>query len=348
MVEFAGWNMPIFYRGINEEHIHTRTKVSAFDVSHMGRIRIDGDGAADFLQWICTRNLDGTAVGQSRYTHICRDDGGILDDAIVSRHEDHWVVVCNASNREKILAWLNDHAPGKSVDIADQTFETAMIALQGPAAIAFVENAFGIEVSGLKRYWFLDGSVFGMNYTIYRSGYTGEDGVEAIIPAGVLNMLLPQLFGDDLSADGECRPAGLGARDTLRLEAAMPLYGHELSEDVDSISAGQGWCVDLTVDFIGAEAMRKAKARGPTRKLVGLELDGKRIARQDHTIVNKGEDVGRITSGTMSPTLQKSIAMGYVDAALAEPGTELAVDLGRKQNPAKVVPLPFYKRPKRS
>jgi len=347
MVEFAGWNMPVYYRGINEEHLHTRAKLSVFDVSHMGRLRIDGEGAADFLQWICTRNLDGTAVGQSKYTHICRDDGGILDDAIVSRHADHWKIVCNGANREKIVAWLTDHAAGKNVAIFDQTFETAMVALQGPLAIAFMQRSFGMDFSAVKRYWFVSGSIFGMDYDVYRSGYTGEDGVEAVIPAAAVDMLLPQLFGDNLVADGECRPAGLGARDTLRLEAAMPLYGHELSEDVDSLSAGQGWCVDLSVDFIGADAMRRIKESGLGQTIVGLELEGKRIARQGYNVLKHGKVVGRITSGTMSPTLQKSIAMGFLEVGLSAPGTEVTVDLGRKENPAKVVPLPFYKRPKR-
>lgn len=345
MVDFAGWHLPVYYRSINEEHIHTRTNVSAFDVSHMGRVRIDGDDARAFLQRICTRNLDGTAVGQSKYSHICNERGGVLDDVIVSRHADHWLVVCNAVNREKIIAWLIEHAAG-TVDVIDQTFDTAMVALQGPAAIGFMENSFGLDLKSLKRFGFIDGSIFGMKYTICRSGYTGEEGVEAIVPARAVKLLLPRLFGDSSNADGECRPAGLGARDTLRLEAAMPLYGHEISEEVDSLTAGQGWCVDLSVDFIGAQAMRKIREEGLKRRLVGLELEGKRIARQGYDILEDATVVGRVTSGTMSPTLQKSIAMGFVEIATAETGTEVAIDMGRKQNPAKVVPLPFYKRPK--
>lgn len=346
MVEFAGWSMPLYYRGINEEHLHSRSKVSVFDVSHMGNLRVEGDQAEAFLQQICTRDLDGTDVGQSKYAHICRHDGGILDDVIVSRHPDHWMVVCNASNRAKIVAWLNEHAAGRGLDITDQTLDCAMIAVQGPGAIALAEANFGLDLSNLKRYRFITGDMFGMGYTVYRSGYTGEDGIEAIVPAGVVKMLLPALFGGDLKAGGDCRPAGLGARDTLRLEAGMPLYGHELSEDVDSITAGQGWCVKLDKDFIGAEAMRKIKADGPKRKMVGLELDGKRIARQGYDILAGGGVAGSITSGTWSPTLQKSIAMGFLDTAFAELGTEVSIDLGRKENPAKVVKLPFYKRTK--
>jgi len=344
MVDFAGWHMPVYYRGINEEHRHTRSKVSGFDVSHMGRLRIDGSDGGAFLQKICTRNLENTSVGQSKYSHICREDGGILDDVIVSRHSDHWVVVCNASNREKIVAWLTDRLGEWNVDLIDQTVDTAMIALQGPTAISFAEKTFGLKLSDLKRYWFVDGSVFGMKYTIFRSGYTGEDGIEAIVPASAVSLLAPKLFGDGTASESECLPAGLGARDTLRLEAAMPLYGHELTEEVDSLSAGQGWCVDLGVDFIGAEAMRAIKERGLPRKMVGLELNGKRIARQGYPIVSEGTEIGRITSGTMSPTLGKSIAMGFVEVGHCEPGTIVSVDLGRKENAAEIVPLPFYKR----
>ncbi len=347
LIDFAGWSMPVFYRGINEEHLHTRSDLSVFDVSHMGRIRIEGDEGEAFLEHLCTRSLAETAVGQSKYTHMCNEDGGILDDLIVSRHEGYWYVVCNASNREKILGWLTRHADGRDVLLTDETFETAMLAVQGPMAIAFMEEQFSLSLSELKRYWFVDGDFSGLNYSIYRSGYTGEDGVEAVVPAIAIPFLLPALFGDDLQANGDCKPAGLGARDTLRLEAGMPLYGHELTEEVDSLSAGQGWCVHLDQkDFVGADAMRKVRDAGKKRKMVGLELEGKRIARQGYEILKDGEKVGEVTSGTWSPTKQKSIAMGFVRSELADSGTSLSVDLGRKENPATVVPLPFYKRAK--
>lgn len=345
MVDFAGWHMPVYYRGITDEHLHTRASASLFDVSHMGRIRFDGSDAPALLQRVCTRNLKDTAVGQSKYSHVCREDGGILDDVIVSRHADHWIMVCNASNREKILAWLHRHATGRSVAILDLTVDTAMIAFQGPAAVALVESRFGVQIRSLKRYWFVEGSALGMNYCIYRSGYTGEDGVEAVVPASAVPLILPYLI-DEPESRSTCRPAGLGARDTLRMEAAMPLYGHELTEEVDSLSAGQAWCVDLSVDFVGADALRAIRDAGPRRKLVGLELDGRRIARQGYPIVRDGSAVGTITSGTMSPTLDRSIAMGFLAGEWAGPGTTVAVDLGRKEAPARVVPLPFYKRAK--
>ncbi len=346
MVEFAGWSMPIVYTGIVEEHVHTRTACSVFDVSHMGRLRIDGTDGESFLNWICTRNLAGAEVGRSYYSHICREDGGILDDVIVSRYEDHFLVVCNASNRAKIVAWLQKHAQGRDIKLTDQTVSTAMVAIQGPRTLALAASLVPMDLAGLKRYRFVTTDVLGMPFSVFRSGYTGEDGLEVVCPAMAAKMLMPQLTGSAESPHPEIRFAGLGARDTLRIEAAMPLYGHELSEDVDSLTSGQGWCVDLSQDFIGAEPMRRLKAEGLPKQLVGLVLDGKRIARQHHTVMVGDERVGEVTSGTMSPTLGSSIAMAFVKSEFAAEGTALDIDLGSKRSPAKVVPLPFYRRAK--
>lgn len=346
MVDFGGWSLPLLYRSITEEHLHTRSKVSVFDVSHMGRYRIRGDAAESFLQRICTRNLADTRITQSKYTHVCNERGGIIDDVIVARHADFWTLVCNAANRDAIGRWLERHRGNDDVEISDDTLDSAMLAIQGPGAVPFVEKTFSVQLQSLKRFHCVDGDFLGMHYSIYRSGYTGEDGVEAVIPGSAVGLITPMLFRPDPAPDDLCKPAGLGARDTLRLEAAMPLYGHELSEDVDSLTAGQAWCVDLDKDFIGADALRKIRAAGLKRKLVGLEIQGPRIARQGHRLLKNGQPVGEVTSGTMSPTLHKSIAMGYLTIDLTEPGTEVSIDLGRKETPAVVVPLPFYKRPK--
>lgn len=347
MVEFAGWAMPLMYRGIIQEHNFTRNHCSVFDVSHMGRLQVRGPDALPFLQKICARNLDGMDDGVCRYSHICRDDGGILDDAIVSRYTaDDWLVVCNASNREKILAWLQSHAATSDVTITDQTFETAMVALQGPATLDLARGLIPIDLSAVKRYRFASRSAMGISYSVFRSGYTGEDGYEVIVPAGVVRMLIPALLGTPDVPKEEIKPAGLGARDTLRLEAGMPLYGQELTEDIDSLSAGQAWCVDLTKDFIGADAMRKLQERGLQLNLVGLELEGRRIARQHSAVLAGDTRVGEITSGTMSPTLGKNIAMASVAVGHAAEGTALSVDFGKKRAAARVIPLPFYKRPK--
>lgn len=342
MVDFAGWEMPLLYTGIVEEHHHTRRAASLFDVSHMGRVEFRGPAALDLLQQVCTRQLGDAAVGQSRYSQVCNEAGGILDDVIISRYEDHWLMVCNASNRQKILGWLQRHAQGRAVEITDTTHETVMVALQGPRAVEILSEKAPVPIAELRRYRFLTGSVGGQRFSVFRSGYTGEDGVEAILPAEWAEQI--DGFLDMDGAEGCIRPAGLGARDTLRMEAAMPLYGHELGEQMDPISAGLGWSVDLKKDFIGAVALRDIARLGPQRKLVGLELEGRRIARQHSTVFSGEQSVGEVTSGTFSPTLQKSVAMAYVDTAHAGAAVSLAIDIGGQRVGARVVPLPFYKR----
>lgn len=346
MVDFAGWEMPVVYTGIIEEHHYTRNHVSLFDVSHMGRVEFRGSGAGAFLEKLVTRKLGDMKPGQCRYGHVCREDGGMLDDVIVSRYETHWFMVCNASNREKLLGWFDRWKSGFDVQIVDQTLETAMIALQGPDTIALMDQILPFTVSDLKRYHFKAGSQMGMDYYVARSGYTGEDGIEAIFPAKIAAAAVQLLMANSADVGKPVKPAGLGARDTLRLEAAMPLYGHELAEEWDSLTAGQAWCVDLTKDFVGVEAMRRVKESGLARQIVGFEIDGKRIARQGATIVVGGEAAGVVTSGTMSPTFDKVIGLGLLSAKHATPGTAIEIDLRGSKLSAKIVPTPFYKRPK--
>jgi aminomethyltransferase len=338
MVEFAGWEMPLLFTGIVEEHLHSRRAASVFDISHMGRIELRGDGAEELLQRVCTRQLGDATVGQSRYSHVCNEQGGILDDVIVSRYEDHWLVVCNGTNRPCIFEWLRRHGPDVAID--DKTESTMMVAIQGPLAIPRLCEKLPLPIPELKRYRFLSGTHMFVPYTVFRSGYTGEDGVEVILPA-MLGGLAPGWIIDKDDLEGP-RPAGLGARDTLRLEAGMPLYGHELTEQTDSISAGLGWCVDLNKDFLGADALREVAGRGPVRKLVGLELEGKRIARQHATVLDGEQVVGEVTSGTFGPTVGKSIAMAYVQSEHAEAGRQLLVDVSGHKTGAMVVRLPFY------
>jgi len=344
LVEFGGWEMPVMYRGIQEEHVHTRTAASAFDVSHMGRLVISGDWAEGLLQWVCTRNIGKLKVGRSGYSHVCNSYGGILDDVIVSRYETHFLMVCNAGNRDKILAHLKHEAHGREVTIDDLTARTVMIAVQGPATMDLFQKHVPIKLDGMSRYGFITGSYMGTGYSIFRSGYTGEDGVEVVLPAAAGVMVWDFLTQDGGEDRVNVRPAGLGARDTLRLEAAMPLYGHELNENVDPISAGCKWAVDLEKDFLGVEALRRVDSEGPRRKITGLVLDGKRIARQGSKVFAGGQEVGEVTSGTLSPTLEKSIAMAYVDAAKSAMGEKLEVDLRGSRAGATVVALPFYKR----
>jgi aminomethyltransferase len=345
LVEFAGWNMPVMYRGIIEEHNYTRTAASWFDVSHMGRLRFVGEDVETCLQRLCTRNLAGMAAGQSRYAHVCRPDGGILDDVIVSRDEHYWGMVCNASNREKIVAWVRQQTAGQKFELIDETFDTAMIAIQGPQAVAECKRLLPLDLQSIGRYRFISGTYLTFRYTIFRSGYTGEDGFEIVVPAKAIPLVASKLVANG----GEhtvLKPAGLGARDSLRLEAAMPLYGHELTEDWDSLTAGQAWCVDLEKDFIGADAMRRLKAAGLQRTVVGLELEGRRTARQGFDVYADGRAIGKVTSGCLSPTLGKSIAMALIHTDSAAEGRALEVDFGGKRAAAKVVKLPFYKRAK--
>ncbi len=346
LVDFAGWEMPLLYRGIVDEHEQTRRSGSIFDVSHMGRLHFSGKEAVTFLSRVVTRNLSDQKVGQSRYSLVCNEAGGVMDDVIVSRDQKNWIMVCNASNREKLVKHFVDvrRSTGLDFDMSDQTDSTAMVALQGPKVLDRVAGVLPADVKAMKRYHFETTSLMLVKFTVFRSGYTGEDGVEIILPAKMASMAIKALGSGMEKPDATIKPAGLGARDTLRLEAGMPLYGHELTETTDPISAGLGWAVDLTKDFVGAGPLREIAKMGPKRKLVGLELEGRRIARQGTPIIAEGKVVGEVTSGTFGPTVQKSIAMGYVDTDLAAEGTKLSVDLKGTLNAATVVRLPFYKR----
>lgn len=345
MVDFAGWEMPLMYRSIVDEHLHTRTSGSIFDVSHMGRLQISGPDAERFLQLVFTRNVELMKPGQCRYGLICQEQGGILDDVILSRDKKNWLMVVNASNREKIVRHFHTvrHQQGLDFDLADNTESTAMIALQGPKVIERISGHLE-EVANLKRYEFASGSFMMLvKYTVSRTGYTGEDGVEIILSSKMAPMVMKALAGKFDRPDATLKPAGLGARDTLRLEAGMPLYGHELTEQIDPVSAGLEWAISWDKPFIGSEALNRIRQQGPTQKLVGLELQSRRIARQ-FTVVKTPSGEGQVTSGTFSPTLQKSIAMAYVPRVDATPETVVSLDLKGETVPARIVPLPFYKR----
>ena len=345
MVDFAGWDMPLLYKGIIPEHQQTRNGASIFDVSHMGRLEFRGTGAIDFLEHILTRKIRDAAEGQCLYSLICNEQGGILDDVIVSRFEKYWLMVCNASNREKLLTWFARHWLGFAVTIKDETMQTAMVAVQGPKVIALLDDLLPEPVSQLKRYHCMVQRYLFFTFSVFRSGYTGEDGVEIICGHTAAQMAMGFLFkqGKD-PADAPFQPAGLGCRDTLRLEAGMPLYGHELDENTDPISAGLGWAVAKDKAFIGSDALAQIRSAGPARKLVGLLVDGPRTPRQGMGVLSGGKPVGTVTSGTVSPTLGRTIAMAYVAAECAAPGTALTIDLRGTPIGATVAPLPFYKR----
>ncbi len=350
LVDFAGWQMPIMYHSIHDEHARVRRHGGLFDVSHMGRIKFAGRNARHLLERVLTRRVSDMPEGSCRYSLICNDQGGVLDDVIVYRMSSGWLVVVNACNREKILSHLRDHTGQWNVKIEDQTHSTAMVALQGPKVMEQV-GRFSTEVAGLRRYHFCVKDLVMIKLIISRTGYTGEDGVEVILPgsmaSGAMKLLLRE--APDHDVDQTIAPAGLGARDTLRMEAGMPLYGHELSESIDPISAGLGFAVSLDKDepygpFIGQAAIQKIADQGPTQRLVGLTLDGRRTARQGMTVHKGDKKVGRVTSGCLSPTLDTPIAMAYVDTESLDVGHTATVQLGRTQVDAQITKLPFYTR----
>jgi aminomethyltransferase len=351
MVDFAGWSMPVQYKSIVSEHQATRTGIGLFDISHMGRLRFDGEGSAAFLDQLLTRRVVGIRAGLIRYSLIVNETGGILDDVLVYHlHElngaAYYMLVVNASNREKIVDWIQGHLTSEhDVRFEDQTTDTAMIAIQGPNAIKLVEPLVDTSVSALKYYSGAVTRIRGTTGIVSRTGYTGEDGCELIVPASDAAPLWEQL-AEEGAALG-LQPAGLGARDTLRLEAAMPLYGHELSEQIDPFQAGLGFAVHLKDrDFIGRAALVTSQEASDWPRRVGLRIEGKRVAREHFSVLAAGEVVGVVTSGTYSPTLERPIAMAYVRSDLADVGTELEVDIRGRRVSAEVVPLPFYVRPK--
>ena len=359
MVDFAGWSLPMSYSGITDEHNQVRSSGGVFDVSHMGRLKLKGRHARRLLERACSRRISDMDNGQCRYTLVLNENGGIRDDVLVYRFDaDEFMMVVNASNREKIVSHLNDlKAAGEfNVKIDDQTESTAMIAIQGPNVMELASKVSS-EVPTLKRYRFVMKNLIVIKLIVSRTGYTGENGVEVILPAAATGMALKMLMKDiDMSAaEAFMKPAGLGARDTLRLEAGMPLYGHELTEETDALSTGLGFAISMDKDqdengesFVGLEALRKIEAEGgPKRKLVGLEIDSPRTARQGMPITKDGSEIGVVTSGCKSPTLSKSIAMAYVDAASAEVGNSFVVKSGNNELAATIVPLPFYKAPKK-
>jgi aminomethyltransferase len=341
MAEFGGWDMPIQYTTIVEEHTAVRSSAGLFDISHMGRLSFGGPDTLDLIQQVFTNNAATMKDMQVRYGLICNEKGGIRDDVLVYRWPYGWAMVVNASNRAKIVAWLSEHKGARNVQIMDQTTSTCMVAVQGPKAVELCRGLTVADASQLAYYYAMPTQYGGKNCVVSRTGYTGEDGLEIMVAASQAVELW-----EDLLARG-ARPCGLGARDTLRLEAAMPLYGHELNEDIDPLQAGLGWAVKMDKgDFIGRDALTRRSQDAHLRRRVGLELEGKRIAREGAMVSREGMEIGRVTSGTLGPTVNKIIAMAYVDPAHALPGATCEVDVRGKPAVARIVTLPFYRRQK--
>ncbi|MEU7431959.1 glycine cleavage system aminomethyltransferase GcvT [Streptomyces sioyaensis] len=355
MTDFAGWDMPLRYSSERDEHVAVRTRAGLFDLSHMGEITVTGPQAADLLDYALVGNIGGVKTGRARYTMICEAEGGILDDLIVYRLADQeYMVVANASNAQVVLDALTARAGGFDAAIRDDRDAYALLAVQGPESPGILKALTDADLDGLKYYAGLPGTVAGVEALIARTGYTGEDGFELFVrPADAVALW------EALSAAGKDAglvPCGLSCRDTLRLEAGMPLYGHELTTATTPFDAGLGRVVKFEKttnngDFVGRAALAAAAERAetnPPRKLVGLVAEGRRVPRAGYSVVSAdGTVIGEVTSGAPSPTLGKPIAIAYVDAAYATPGTEgVCVDIRGSHEPYEVTALPFYKRQK--
>jgi aminomethyltransferase len=340
MVPFAGWEMPVQYTGIVEEHAAVRSKAGVFDVCHMAELRVFGLEAEAALQGLLTNDLGRLdALGAAQYTLLCDDDGGIIDDLIVYRTGDaEFLIVANAGNRSEVFEWLSERLP-RSVELADESRRTALIALQGPEAPRILAELIGNGGSGLpERFCLGPAQLAGTPVLLSRTGYTGEDGAEAL--AHVSHAV--GLWRAMLSFP-EVMPCGLGARDVLRLEMGYPLHGSDIDRTTDPISARLGWVVDLDKgDFVGRDAIAAVKERGPERRLIGLTVPhGQGVPRHGYAVLRGDEEVGVVTSGTFSPTLDRGIALAYVPSDLATPGTELAVAMRKRVVPAVVTRPPF-------
>ncbi len=348
LVEFGGWMMPVQYSTITAEHEAVRHRVGLFDISHMGRLVFSGPNAEPLVERITTNNVAKLKPGQIQYSLVCDDKGGVIDDVLVYRVADGALrMVCNASNRHTVLDQMVAKSGTFEATIDDHTRSTAMIAVQGPRAAEVLACVCDLDLSSLKYYHvkesrFTAGPATGGHAVISRTGYTGEDGFEVIVAAQ-----LAEQTWETLLRAGEGHgiiPCGLGARDTLRFEAAMPLYGHEMDASVNPFETGLGWAVKLEKgDFVGREALQAAKA-APGRARVGLALQGKRVARQGTIVLRGGQEIGVVTSGTFSPTLGKSLAMALVRKDEAVVGSAVEVDIRGQIEPGSIVPLPFYKR----
>ena len=345
LVDFAGWRMPIQYAGILEEHRAVRQRAGLFDLCHMGELFVEGPDAGDALAGAVTTDPRSLAIGRAHYSMICDQDGGILDDLIVYRLAvDRFLVVANASNAVVVSDALAERFEGRRAILDDRSLATALIAIQGPAALGILAPLTDLDLEAIRYYGIAEGSVAGVPGLVARTGYTGEDGFEVFVDADSGTTIWDALAAAGASAG--LVPVGLGARDTLRLEAGMPLYGNELDRSTTPFEAGLGRVVKLAKEggFVGRDALAAAAEAGVRRRLVGLVVRGRGIARHGHPVWSGERASGVVTSGTMSPTLGLPIAMAYVAPADSAPGTMLDVEIRDTRAAAEVVPLPFYTR----
>ena len=332
---FAGWEMPVRYEGIREEHTAVRTHVGVFDVSHMGEVEVEGPGALRFLQRVLSNDVAATPVGGAQYSCVCEESGGVLDDLFAYRlGADRYLLVTNAANHASDLAWLGRQSRGYDVAVRDVADRYAMLAVQGPHARQVVERALAIRLP--QRFHVAAVQVGRRPALACGTGYTGEDGVELLIDPEVAPAIWAELL------DAGVVPCGLGARDTLRLEVCYPLHGNELTPERNPIEAGIGWCCKEQTGFVGSEEIARARAEGTAQTLAAFRIDGQGIPREGNPVLLGDEQVGSVTSGTFSPSLEVGVGMAYVDAAHAQPGTAVEIDVRGKLRPARIASKPLY------
>ena len=350
MVEFGGWDMPVEYSGISDEHMAVRTRAGLFDVSHMGEIELAGPGALDAVQWVTSNDASKLAVGQIQYSALTTEHGTFVDDLLVYRMgPEHYLLVVNAGNIMKDHEWIAARAKerGGDVSVVNSSSRYALLALQGPESQAILQTLTAIDLSAIKYYWFATGEVAGIRATVSRTGYTGEDGFEIFVPPASAEKLWTALLAAGKPAG--LIPCGLGARDTLRLEAAMRLCGSDMDDATSVLEAGLGWIVGWKkTDFLGAERLRAQKAGALARRLVPFEMKERAIARHGHTVVAGDRPVGVVTSGTQTPYLKKAIGFAMVPIEMTALGTVLEIDIRGRKARAEVVAEPFYKRAPRA
>lgn len=342
MLPFAGYNMPITYEGINAEHLSVRNSIGVFDVSHMGEFHLKGENALALIQKLTSNDASKLFDGKVQYSCLPNDDGGIVDDLLVYRiHADEYMLVVNASNMEKDWNWINSHND-LGVKMINQSDEMSLLAIQGPLAAQAMQTLTDIDLKNMEYYSFKIGTFAGFDHIIVSAtGYTGSGGFEIYIPNAAAESIWQAVF--KAGEPYNIKPAGLASRDTLRLEMGFCLYGNDIDDTTSPIEAGLGWITKFTKDFVNAEYIKNHKEKGTLRKLVAFEMLERAIPRHDYLIVDKeGISIGKVTSGTMSPSLNKGIGMGYVSTAMSHIDTEIFIQIRDKNIPAKVVKLPFY------
>ena len=348
MVEFGGWEMPVEFSGISDEHLAVRTRAGLFDVSHMGELELAGADALAAIQWLTCNDASRLSVNQAQYSALTTLEGTFVDDVLVYRlGADHYMLVVNAANIVKDLEWVTTHvAPrGGDVVVVNASSRYALLALQGPVAADVLQPLTGIDLAGMKYYWCDHGEIAGIRVTVSRTGYTGEDGFEVYAPPAAAERLWTAILR--AGRDAGVVPCGLGARDTLRLEAGMRLCGSDMDEQTTVLEAGLGWIVGWKKDdFMGAAVLRKQKADGVAQKLAAFEMSERSIARHGYPVMRGDERVGVVTSGTFTPYLKKPIGLARVPVELAAVGSVFDVEIRGRRARATVVPEPFYKRPK--